>query len=213
MDYVVVALLGALVGAGELIARYRDAPARAIHNFPAYFYVGLNAVASLAALKLIHIYGWTFGASAAPGAVRWTQILVAGTGAMALFRTSLFTLHVGDKDVGVGPIAFLQIFRDASDRAVDRLRAKARSDQVATIMEGLSYAKASAGLPPYCLALMQNVPSDEQVNLTKALALLDQAQIDEAVKVRILDLQLMNVVGPSVLTAAVASLRDDMKSP
>jgi len=45
----------------------------------------------------------------------------------------------------------------------------------------------------------------------KWLALLDQAQIDEAVKVRILGLQLMNVVGPSVLTAAVASLRDEMK--
>jgi hypothetical protein len=79
-------------------------------------------------------------------------------------------------------------------------------------MEGISYAKASTGLPPYCLALMQNVPSDEQVGLTKSLALLDQAQIDEAVKVRILGLQLMNVVGPSVLTAAVASLRDKMKN-
>jgi len=212
VDYVVVALLGALVGGGELIARYRDAPARALHNLPAYSYVALNALASLAALKLIHIYGWTFGASAASGAARWTQILVAGTGAMALFRTSLFTIHVGDKDVGVGPIAFLQIFRDATDRAVDRLRAKARSDQVATIMQGLSYAKASAGLPPYCLALMQNVPSDEQVSLTKSLALLDEAQIDEAVKVRILGLQLMNVVGPAVLTAAVASLRDEMKN-
>ena len=73
-------------------------------------------------------------------------------------------------------------------------------------------AKASAGLPPYCLALMQNVPSDEQVSLTKSLALLDEAKIDEAIKVRIFGLQLMNVVGPSVLTAAVASLRDEMKS-
>jgi hypothetical protein len=212
VDYAVVALLGALVGGGELIARYRDAPARALHNLPAYCYVALNALASLAALKLTHIFGWTFGASASTGAAPWTQILVAGTGAMALFRSSLFTIHVGDKDVGVGPIAFLQIFRDATDRAVDRLRAKARSDQVAKIMEGLSYAKASAGLPPYCLALMQNVPSDEQVSLTKSLTLLDEAQIDEAVKVRILGLQLMNLVGPSVLTAAVASLRDEMKS-
>jgi hypothetical protein len=59
---------------------------------------------------------------------------------------------------------------------------------------------------------MQNVPSDEQVSLTKSLALLDEAKIDEAIKVRIFGLQLMNVVGPSVLTAAVASLRDEMKS-
>ena len=212
MDYVVVALLGALVGGGELIARYRDAPARALNNLPAYAYVALNALASLAALKFVHVFGWTFGAGAAPGAVRGMQILVAGTGAMALFRTSLFTIRVGDKDVGVGPITFLQVLLDSTDRAVDRLRAKARSDQVARIMKGIPYAKASTGLPPYCLALMQNVSSDEQVGLTKSLALLDQAQIDEAIKVRILGLQLMNVVGPSVLTAAVASLRDEMKN-
>jgi hypothetical protein len=211
VDYVVVALLGALVGGGELTARYRDAPARALANLPAFGYVALNMAASLGALAFIHVYGWTFGLTTAGDALRWTQVLVAGTGAMALFRSSLFTAHVGDRDVGVGPSSFLQIFRDATDRAVDRDRAKARSDKVTDIMKEIPYAKASAGLPTYCLALMQNVPNDEQVALTKSLALLDQAAIDEAIKVRILGLQLMNVVGTTVLTAAVASLNDEMK--
>lgn len=212
MDFAVVALLGVLVGGGELISRYRDAPARALYNWPAFFYVVLNIAASVAALALIRIYGWTFGMNAGGSALRWTQILLAGTGAMALFRTSLFTLHVADQDIGVGPSSFLQIFRDASDRAVDRLRAKARGDQVAEIMQGISYPKAYEGLPPYCLALMQNVPDEEQVRLMKSLELLNQEQMDDAIKVRILGLHLMNVVGPDVLTAAVESLRDEMKS-
>jgi len=59
---------------------------------------------------------------------------------------------------------------------------------------------------------MQNVPDEEQVRLTRSLELLDKGEIDPTIKVRILGLHLMNVVGPDVLTAAVESLRDQMKS-
>jgi hypothetical protein len=173
--------------------------------------MALNVAASVVALALIRVFDWKFGVTAGGAALRWTQVGVAGTGAMALFRTSLFTVHAGDRDVGVGPGSFLQIFRDAADRAVDRLQARARGETVSKPMEAISYGKASHGLTTYCLALIQNVPDDEQLALTKALALLDAADIDPAIKVRILGLNLMNVVGPNVLTAAVDSLRKEME--
>src|SRR5262249_11992187 len=100
LDYAVVAMLGALVGGAELVSRYRDAPARAVFNLPAAIYIALNVVASLAALIIIRIYGWTFGISSGAAAVRWGQVGCAGTAAMALFRTSLFTVHAGDRDIG-----------------------------------------------------------------------------------------------------------------
>jgi hypothetical protein len=211
LDYLAVMILGGLVGGAELISRYRDAPVRAVYNLPAAIYIALNVAASIAVLKLIRVYGWKFGIAATGEGLRWAQVSIAGIAAMALFRTSLFTVHAGDRDIGVGPSSFLQIFREASDRAVDRLRAKARGDQVSKLMEGIAYDKASEGLPPYCLALMQNVPNDEQVKLEESLELLDKEEIDPAIKVRILGLQLMNVVGPNVLIAAVDSLRDKMK--
>ena len=211
LDYAIVAILGALVGGGELISRYRDAPARALYNVPAFVYIALNVAASLAALAIIRIYGWKFGVSGGDAAVRWAQVGIAGTAAMALFRTSLFTVHAGDRDIGVGPSSFLQIFRDASDRAVDRLRAKARGEKVSQVMTGIAYDKAAQGLPLYCLALMQNVPDEEQVKLSNSLKLLDSDDIDPAIKVRVLGLNLMNVVGPNVLIAAVESLREQMK--
>jgi hypothetical protein len=163
------------------------------------------------ALAIIHLYGWKFGITSGGAALRWGQVGIAGTGAMALFRTSLFTVHAGDRDIGVGPSSFLQIFREASDRAVDRLRARARGEQVSKLMAGIDYPKAAEGLPPYCLALMQNVPDEEQVKLLQAISLLDKEQVDASIKVRILGLLLMNVVGPSVLMAAVESLREEMK--
>jgi hypothetical protein len=210
LDYVVVAALGLLVGAAELVSRYKDAPAGALRSGAAIFYVALNVAASLVALFLIRVFDWKFGVTSGGAALRWTQVAVAGTAAMALFRTSLFTVHAGERDVGVGPGSFLQIFRDAADRATDRLRARARGEQVSKLMEGISYDKASHGLTTYCLALMQNVSDEEQLALTKSLALLSGADIDPAIKVRILGLNLLNVVGPNVLTAAVNSLRKEM---
>ncbi len=209
IDFTAVALLGALVGIAELASRYRDEPWDALYTWPALLYVALNAAASLLALGLSRGYGWSFGA--AGESVRWTQVLVAGVGAMALFRTSLFTVRAGDRDIGVGPGSFLEIFRGVADREVDRLRARDRSMRIGKLMEGVSYDKAYNGLVPYCLALMQNVPNEEQKKLLHAVKLLNEDKIEDAVKVRILGLHLMNVVGPDVLSAAVESLRAQMK--
>jgi hypothetical protein len=214
VDYLVVVLLGLLVGAGELVSRYRDAPESLFKSpafVPSFVYVVLNMAASASALALIRVFNWTF--SLAGATERWTQVLVAGVGAMALFRSSLFVVRAGDRDIGAGPGAFLQIFRDAADRAVDRRRAHARGRDVASLMRGLEYKKASGGLVPYCLALMQNVPAEEQKKLEQAVDLLTRdVTVADAIKVRILGLQLLNLVGPAVLTAAVEALRDELQA-
>ncbi len=167
LDYAIVAILGALVGGGELVSRYRDSPAGALRSRPAAFYIALNSLPSLAALFISRVFHWQFGVTSGDAAVRWTQVCVAGAGAMALFRSSLFTVHTGDREIGVGPSSFLQVFRAAADRAVDRLRARDRSLDVSHLMEGIAYDKAAHGRTAYCLALMQNVPDEDQVALNQ----------------------------------------------
>jgi hypothetical protein len=157
------------------------------------------------ALALIRAYNW-FGPS------RWTQILMAGISAMAFFRTSLFIVRAGDRDVGVGPSGFLQIFLGAADRAVDRLRAAVRSEAVARVMKGVDYEKAKESLPEYCLALMQNVPVEDQQSLVRALKNVNMQQAEPSVKALLLGLELINVVGVDVLTTAVKSLGDQTRS-
>jgi len=206
-DYAVVLALGGLVGAAELVARYRDAPARAIRSQPALFYVTVNAAAAAAALGLVRAFDWQFGMEGAEE-VRWTQVLVAGFGAMALFRSSLFVVRAGDQDVAVGPQSVLQIILTAADRSVDRLRGGARARRVASIMQGVSYDLAKDALPVLCLALMQNVPAEEQKALGLSLGALEQnTNIGPAAKILPLGLALMNVVGEDVLAGAVDTLR------
>jgi len=136
---------------------------------------------------------------------------MAGVSAMAFFRTSLFVVRAGDRDVGVGPSGFLQIFLSAADRAVDRQRAAARSDAVGRVMQGLDYGKAYQSLPPYCLALMQNVSPEDQQQLARALDALNRQAADPGVKARLLGLELINVVGVDVLTTAVRSLGHEIR--
>jgi hypothetical protein len=205
LDWAAVALLGGVVGASELISRYKDDPWAAIKCWPAIVYIAINGAASASALGLMQANGWLDKS-------HLTQILVAGVSAMAFFRTSFFVVRAGDRDVGIGPSGFLQIFLAAADRSVDRKRASARSDAVAEVMTGVDFTKAMKALPPYCLALMQNVSPEDQDELRKALNDLEERAAGPSVKSLLLGIELINVVGVDVLTTAVKSLGEQIRS-
>ena len=204
-------LLGLGVGAGELISRYRDAPSRAILTAPAVVYMLVNAGAALAALALVRQFGWTFGASPTGNQIALTQILVAGFGAMALFRSALFVVRIGNQDVGVGPNSFLQILLTAADSAVDRLMAQARASEIKQIMNGISFEKANGALPTLCFALMQNLPGTEQARFAEQLVALKNADMTDHAKALSLGIAIINLVGKDVLEAAIVSLGDEIR--
>jgi hypothetical protein len=147
------------------------------------------------------------------GLSRGMRILMAGVSAMAFFRTSLFVVRAGDRDAGVGPSGFLQIFLGAADRAVDRKRAAARSQAVVDAMKDVDYSKAKDALPPYCLALMQNISKEDQQELSRDLKDLDEGAAEPSVKALLLGIELINVVGVDVLTVAVKSLGEIRSVP
>src|SRR5688500_17683994 len=102
VSYVLVCGIGVLVGVGELVSRYRDAPEQAVRTVPAAIYIALNAGASIAAFFLVLAYDMAPGRGDGPAI---TRVMLAGFGAMAFFRTSIFTIRVGDQDVSIGPVA------------------------------------------------------------------------------------------------------------
>lgn len=200
--YIAVLYIGGLVGTGELVARYRDAPERALRSSAAILYVAVNALAGVAALFVVQAFGLATGDT--PLKTRISQILLAGVGAMAFFRSSIFTVRVGDQDVSIGPVAFLEVILRATDRAVDRMRARVRADIVTRAMAGVSFDRAYSALPAFTLQLMQNVSAEEQAAVGTALkSLKGSAELDNDTKVKNLGLTLMNLVGENVLVGAV----------
>jgi hypothetical protein len=214
LAWIVVGVLGGALGAAELVSRYRDAPAGALWTWPAVLYIAINVSASFGAYGLAKVFGWNlnFGDPHSAASSEWTLVLVCGLSAMALFRSSLFIRRIGDRDIGVGPSSFLQVFLSAADAEVDRKRAVFRATAVSRIMQKVDYRKAFNALPPYCIALMQSLSDDTQRDLRKALELLDKDPMPPELKTRVLGLELVNVVGVLVLDQAVTSLGDKIQS-
>jgi hypothetical protein len=211
--YLVVAIIGLFVGVAELVSRYRDEPVGVIVSGPAGLYAAINLGCACLALYLTDVFHWRFGLDPEEEEtiVRATQVMVSGLAAMALFRSSLFNIRVGEGTVGIGPSGVLQVLLDAADRAVDRNRASPRAARVAEITKGVSFEKAQESLPSLCFALMQNLDSGTQEAVGTEIRALAGSSISDAAKVLLLGLSLMNVVGEDVLKSAVDTLGPEIR--
>jgi hypothetical protein len=224
-------ILGGFVGAGELMARYRDAPFGSLVRNPSFVYIGVNALAATVAFFLINVFGWTFQdvAPESPAAATALQVLVAGFGAMALFRSSLFIARIGEQEVGIGPSIVLQTVLNAADAGVDRESAKARAPAVEKIMRGVDANKAKDILPLFCYRLLQSSLPEGEYNVMKskvddifsgkkesiAVGPEDQQVVEVAAnsKAYLVGLILMNYMGADVLGVGVKTLGSEIKKP
>jgi hypothetical protein len=201
--YLAAAALGGLCGVGELVARYRDEPARALRRPPALLYIGVNALAAAGAFWLLLLFNWRVVEGLREPALTAVRVLTAGTASMALFRSSFFTLRVGDQDVGMGPSCFLQAILAATDRAVDRARAVERAAAVGRLLTNIPFAEIKTALPALSLALMQNLPESEQRLLADEIRELEAADLTDGARSHLLGLSLLNTLGEEGLAAAL----------
>jgi hypothetical protein len=219
-DYMIAAMIGAVVSSGEIVARYRDEPWDTLRSLPAIFYMLINALASMAALTIVRIFVPVESANPITiGEINFKQtnlmqVIAAGLGAMMIFRSAFFTMRVNNQDVAVGAASFLQVMLDAVDREVDRRRAILRANRVHRIMGQVAFDKALTALPTYCIALMQNLPEDDQRKLLGDLKMLSSStDLEAPVKAQILGLAVMNYLGEEVLQASVDALKAQIQNP
>jgi hypothetical protein len=213
LDYLIVGLLGGIVGLGELATRYRDRPLIALRAPGAYVYVSVNVAASIGALVLIRHYGWTFNLDGE--AARTTRILIAGFGAMAVLRSALFVVRVADRDVPVGPGAFLSGLADVADgsiaRSVQKKHLEHRMSLAQLCVGGVPFERVRVALPAYALALSANVSAEDQTELAKRVQALGASDMPESMKIALLGTLLIEVVGENVFEIAIQAFERDLK--
>lgn len=199
-----------MVGWTELAQRYRDRPTGPLRTLAGATYVLVNALAAMGALALVRHLGLA-AETGLPKDV--AQVILAGLGAMAFFRSAFFTMRVGEADLPLGPALVLQVILNAADRAYDRFRAAERSQAVSRIMRDVSFERAKQPLPAYCMKLMQNVSPEEAQRLANDLKALDESGMGPRSKSHNLGLLLMNVVGETTLETAVKDLGNIILMP
>jgi hypothetical protein len=206
-QYVAVVFIGAFIGIGELVSRYKDDPYEAITNRHAVTYTLLNILASAVALLALKSLNTdvTHGEASASARVGYT--LMAGFGAMGVLRSSAFTMRVGKEDIAIGPSALLQVMLSATDRAVDRARARVRAEMMARTMQTLPFEQLEESLPQLAFAMMQNVTDKEKQGFAHELTELREKKMDAVAKSICLGLSLSNIVGQGVVDDAVMALR------
>jgi hypothetical protein len=211
LAYLICGLIGMTVGLAELAGRYRDHPTSLFSSASSWIYFLLNGATSVVVLYLANAYGWKFGNRVAGNALI-SHVLIASFGAMALLRTSLFNLKVDNDIVPIGPSVILVSLLATADRGVDRRRAISRSKDAANIMKKISFTKAQAALPAFCLTLLQNATPVEQQKLGEAVkALAGNQDMTDSQKSMNLGLLLMNLVGPIGLRSAVEALGHEIE--
>jgi len=207
-EFLAVATLSGLVAYGELLSRYKDNPGRLFGAPPTPLYIIVNVAAGLAAVAIVR----DTQVIAKINSQRLYEILLASFGAIAFFRTSLFTLRVGGSDVSVGPAAVLQALLDAADMMIDRDQAQGRAQDVATAMVSVDFSKAQIALPILCFTLVQNVTPDDQKGVADQIKnLVSVTEITDESKTIILGVYLIRLVGADVLVRAVTALGDQIK--
>lgn len=214
-------VLGLLLGTAELMGRYRDDPFSVFKARAAWLYVGANGVLAAISLYLIQALGLSFTPDPATAAAGGTDVsaviydvIMAGFGGAAFFRSSVMKAKVSDTDVAIGPATVIDTLLKVTDREVDRSRAEVRAQKIAALMSNINLSQTSGLVLPFCTALMQNMSAGERESLAReARSLATDSTIDSRTKPMVVALRLVNVVGFDVLESAVDQLREQKLLP
>jgi hypothetical protein len=201
------AVLGGVIGGAELVARYRDKPANAVLSPSGLLYVLVNATASVIALVATQTAGWRFGLpeSAPPVSLYVVQVIAAGLGAAALFRTSFTLAH--DKGISIGPISVLHGMLKIVDTALERKRALSRLSH--DDLAGLSFSRDHAAMTELCCHALETFELAEAQRLGElASDLRYREDLTDADKLDCFGLELNRLVGERALRKAADRLRD-----
>jgi len=214
-EYAWAAAIGALVGTAELLSRYRDNPWRAVRVAPGLVFILFNGLCAIGALFVILHFHSSFKIDDPV-----MRVIVAGTGAMVVIRSKIFTLRQPNgSDVSVGPAFAVDTFLAAVNREVDRRLAIDRNEMAAAWSRRLGrYSFATA--QPFiraALASMQDMDRDEARELGETLTGLvrdpELNTLSDQVRFYMVGFDILDVFGERAFISLFTELEAHLQTP
>ncbi len=155
---------GALVGASEILSRYRDEPLQTISSRYGAAYLALNGAISVIAFLLLDRYSVQIFPTL--GNDLFLLAVVGGFGAMAVLRSKLFTFRAADgTEYAIGPAIVVETILQSIDRKIDRHRAAQRLNKVFNALSGQTDFNRTAQFLEASLLSFQNLTSDDKAEI------------------------------------------------
>jgi len=176
ISYVLCFLFGLLTGTSELLSRYRKLNL-IFNTTPGLWYIFINgSVSALVYYALIH--------SSLKNDKQYINILIAGFSSLAILRSSFFIYK--NKETGqstpIGLSIVIQVFLDWADRTFDQEQSTNELSEVAKIMDGVDYGKASTEMVSIAVNFMDNLSDVEKQKLSEYVKELDKSPIPNQTK-------------------------------
>jgi len=204
---------GAMVGASEIMSRYRDEPFRAIFSPPGRLYMALNGLISAAAYVLLLQYRPKVLPALNDDDLMTS--VVAGFGAMMFLRSRLFSFRTeGGEAFSVGPDAVLSTFLNSVNRRVDRYLSDIRQDIVYNEAVTILGPENAPKFLEIYLNAYQNIPEDEKKSLALDMqGVLSRVDLDDKLKLMAISFGFINIGGYRNFRALMALLRKYQTPP
>jgi hypothetical protein len=206
--FLLSAVFGALVGASEIVSRYRDEPYIALGSSAGRWYMMLNGAISAAAFGLLVHYQGQLFASLKQDLLMTS--FVAGFGAMVVMRSKLFSFKTeGGENFSIGPEAVLVIFLSSVDRQIDRYRASRRQQLVFEEAMGIKDPGSAPGFLRAFLVSYQNLTNDEKGKINAGITdVYANADLPTPMlKLMAVAFAFLNIMGEKNFTALIANLK------
>jgi hypothetical protein len=161
-------IFGALVGFAEILSRYRDEPLLATFTSSGMSYLAINGTISTLAFVLLRRYPTQVFAGLNNDLL--LTAVVAGFGAMAVFRSKLFSFKASDgTEVPIGPAIVLDSILKMIDHKIDRRRATERQTRVFNSMFEFRDFTAIADYMEASLNSFQNLSEDDKKAISEGI--------------------------------------------
>jgi hypothetical protein len=207
------ALFGMSVGFSEILSRYRDEPLLACSTSGGVLYLLLNGALSLGAFWLLCRYPSIF--SSLKGDLFLTSV-VAGFGAVTVFRAKLFTFRASDgKDYPVGPAIVLETVLKTLDQKIDRKRATNRQARVFQLMQGLNDFENTAKYFQASLNSFQNLTPEEKAEINSVIDEYRSPKTStwpDGLKIMALGFAFLNIAGDENFDEVIGNLKQFLQT-
>jgi hypothetical protein len=209
--FAIAFLSGSLVGATEIVSRYRDEQMKAVLSPDGLLYVVFNGAISTFALVLIFHYESSVAAFSMFKDSSLGAAVAAGFGSTAIMRTRLAVIKGTDnKDLSIGPDIVINLLLSMIDRRIDRWRAARRQEIIARCFSDLrslgSIDQASQYLLSTLLAF-QNLSDSDKQQLAERVQQNKQSTGDVNIQFQALGFAFLTVLGEENFASALQKAR------